>query len=67
MEERMAPLVRPVLLRELRPDGSLTIYISSAFTGSSYSSEKYVPKELSTPLTRLNGEHTTISLHLNSP
>lgn len=28
---------------------------SSAFTGASLSSEKYVPKELSTPLTRLCG------------
>jgi hypothetical protein len=59
----MAPSVRPIFLRL---EESLTSYISSAFTGSSYSSDKYVPKELSTPLTRLNGAHNILPLHLNS-
>ncbi|KAH9980092.1 WD40-repeat-containing domain protein [Lactifluus volemus] len=38
-----------------------------AFTGSSYSSEKYVPKELSTPLTRLNGHLSIVNSTLIHP
>jgi len=35
---------------------------SSAFTTASYSSEKYVPKELPTPLARICGTHLVIFL-----
>ncbi|KAH9065241.1 WD40 repeat-like protein [Lactarius vividus] len=38
-----------------------------AFTGSSYSSEKYVPKELSTPLTRLCGHISIVNTTLIHP
>ncbi|KAH9975631.1 WD40 repeat-like protein [Russula compacta] len=38
-----------------------------AFTGSSYSSEKYVPKELSTPLTRLCGHLSIVNSTLIHP
>jgi hypothetical protein len=39
---------------------------SSAFTTASHSSEKYVPKELSTPLTRICGTHLIIYFHFSS-
>ncbi|KAH9969822.1 WD40 repeat-like protein [Russula dissimulans] len=38
-----------------------------AFTGSSYSSDKYVPKELSTPLTRLCGHLSIVNSTLIHP
>ncbi|KAI9464962.1 WD40 repeat-like protein [Lactarius psammicola] len=38
-----------------------------AFTGSSYSSDKYVPKELSTPLTRLCGHISIVNTTLIHP
>lgn len=38
-----------------------------AFTGSSYSSDKYVPKELSTPLTRLCGHLSIVNTTLIHP
>ncbi|KAH9991247.1 WD40 repeat-like protein [Russula vinacea] len=38
-----------------------------AFTGASFSSEKYVPKELSTPLTRLGGHLSIVNSTLIHP
>ncbi|KAI0260688.1 WD40 repeat-like protein [Gloeopeniophorella convolvens] len=38
-----------------------------AFTGPSYSSKKYVPKELSTPLTRLGGHLSIVNTTLIHP